>query len=290
MGFFFHIKESLLDWFQAIIIGLVQGLTEFIPISSTAHIRIIPSLLGWNDPGAAVTAVTQLGTLAAVFVYFRKEVVSLSMAAWTSIIDFRSRQNWSEEQKSNTKLAWFIALGTVPIGILGLTFKHQIETDLRDLRIIGGSLIVLAILLAIAEVIAKHRRNVSEMTLVDTQIIGLAQAIALIPGASRSGVTITAGLFIGLTRPSAARFSFLLSIPAVLASGLLELKELIVMGTGNAALGTLAMATLVAGVSGYASIAFLLRWLQTRSTFLFIWYRLFLGTLILWLSAASLIR
>ncbi|MCB0833602.1 MAG: undecaprenyl-diphosphatase UppP [Bacteroidetes bacterium] len=279
-----------MDWFQAIIIGLVQGLTEFIPISSTAHIRIIPSLLGWNDPGAAVTAVTQLGTLAAVFVYFRKEVVSLSMAAWTSIIDFRSRQNWSEEQKSNTKLAWFIALGTVPIGILGLTFKHQIETDLRDLRIIGGSLIVLAILLAIAEVIAKHRRNVSEMTLVDTQIIGLAQAIALIPGASRSGVTITAGLFIGLTRPSAARFSFLLSIPAVLASGLLELKELIVMGTGNAALGTLAMATLVAGVSGYASIAFLLRWLQTRSTFLFIWYRLFLGTLILWLSAASLIR
>lgn len=283
-------EEGKLDLFQSLIIGLVQGLTEFLPISSTAHVRIIPSLLGWNDPGAAVTAVTQLGTLAAVLIYFRNDLFMLTSAGVKSIVQFGRRTEWDDTVIRNTKLFWFITLGTLPISVLGLVFKNQIENDLRSLSIIGWSLIGLAALLALAEVLAKHRRKVDEMTFFDTQVIGFAQAIALIPGSSRSGVTITAGLFLGLTRESAARFSFLLSIPAVLASGLLELKDLVKHGLGNEGLLNLIVATLVAGIVGYLSIAFLLHWLQTRSTLIFIVYRIALGILILYLSGLGIIH
>ncbi|MBL7995716.1 undecaprenyl-diphosphatase UppP [bacterium] len=279
-----------MDLFQSFVVGLVQGITEFLPISSTAHVRIIPSLLGWNDPGAAVTAVTQLGTLAAVLVFFKNDLWSLTQAGAKSIVQFRQRSQWDVETLRRIKLAWFIVLGTLPIGIFGLAFKHQIENDLRSLSIIGWSLIGLALLLGLAEVVAKHRRKIEEMNFLDTQVIGLAQAVALIPGASRSGVTITAGLFLGLTRESAARFSFLLSVPAILASGLLELKELLQHGIGDEGLFNLIVATVVAGVVGYLSIAFLIRWLQTRSTLIFIVYRIVLGILVLFLASHQIIR
>jgi undecaprenyl-diphosphatase len=171
-----------------------------------------------------------------------------------------------------------------------LLFKQAIENDLRSLTVIGTSLIVLAVLLAIAELAARHQRPLERIGFFDTQAIGLAQAMALIPGVSRSGVTITAGLFMGLTREGAARFSFLLSVPAVLASGVFELIDLIERGLAGEGLVHLILATLVAAVTGYASIAFLLRWLQTRSTFIFIVYRIALGSLILGLSAQGLIR
>jgi undecaprenyl-diphosphatase len=272
-----------MDWFQSLIIGIVQGLTEFIPISSTAHVRIIPALFGWEDPGAAVTAVTQLGTLLAVFVFFRNDIVQLTQAGWISVFQFSRRGAWTEEQRQKIRLFWFIIAGTVPIGICGIVFKKTIEEDFRSLWIISASLIGLAVLLALAEWLAKHHRKLNELTLTDTQIIGWAQAVALIPGSSRSGVTITAGLFLGLSRETAARFSFLLSIPAVLASGLLELKELADSGFGPMSAGNLIFATLAAAVVGYASIAFLLKWLQTRTTWVFILYRVFAGLLIIYL-------
>ncbi len=279
-----------MDLIQSLVIGIVQGLTEFLPISSTAHVRIIPSLLGWNDPGAAVTAVTQLGTLAAVLVYFRNDLLSLMLAGTRSVAQFNRRDEWDEATVRQVKLAWFIVLGTLPIGVLGLLFKHQIENDLRSLVIIGWSLIGLAVLLALAEVVAKHRRKIEDMNFIDTQVIGFAQAVALIPGSSRSGVTITAGLFLGLSRESAARFSFLLSVPAILASGLLELKDLLQHGIGDEGLFNLIVATVVAGIVGYLSIAFLIRWLQTRSTLIFIVYRIALGILILYLSGNQIIK
>lgn len=279
-----------MDFFQAIVIGIIQGLTEFLPISSTAHVRIVPALLGWSDPGAAVTAVTQLGTLMAVLIFFRNDIIRLIKAAFFSVTRWSQKAQWDAELRQDVRMAWFIALGTLPLGILGIIFKDTIETDFRSLTIIGWSLIGLAVILALAEVLAKHRRSITDMNFKDTQIIGLAQAVALIPGASRSGVTITAGLFLGLTRESAARFSFLLSIPAVLASGLFELKDLIKYGLGNEGLIHLFVATLVAGIVGYASIAFLIKWLQTRSTTIFIVYRIVLGILILTLSGMHVIR
>lgn len=272
-----------MDWFQSLIIGIVQGLTEFIPISSTAHVRIVPALFGWDDPGAAVTAVTQLGTLLAVFVFFRKDILRLSLAGIQSVFRYGRRGTWTPELNRDIRLFWFIILGTIPIGVFGLLFKEMIEQDFRSLWIISGSLIGLAVLLALAEKLAKHHRNMEGLKFSDTQLIGLAQAVALIPGASRSGVTITAGLFLGLTRETAARFSFLLSIPAVLASGLFELKELAGTGFGQMSPLNLLLATVAAAVVGYASIAFLLKWLQTRTTWLFILYRIFAGLLIIYL-------
>lgn len=279
-----------MDSLQALIIGIVQGLTEFLPVSSTAHVRIVPSLLGWEDPGAAVTAVTQLGTLAAVFIYFWNDWTGLLKAGVISVTGFSGRHSWTPDFTHQVRLAWFIVLGTVPIGVCGLLFKDYIENEWRSLYIIGGALIALAVLLAVAETAARHLRTIRDMTFRDTQWVGLAQALALIPGVSRSGVTLTAGLFIGLTRESAARYSFLLSIPAITASGLLELKDLIENGFGGIGLFNLVLATLAAGVVGYASIAFLIRWLQTRSTLIFIVYRIVIGAVIIGLAYAGIIR
>lgn len=279
-----------MDLFQAVVIGVVQGLTEFLPISSTAHVRIVPSVLGWEDPGAAVTAVTQLGTLAAVLVFFRRELRDLLFHGMQSVIQLKNRHQWTPEQVRKIRLFWYIVLGTLPIAVFGLAFKHKIETDLRSLLLIAASLIVLAVILGVAELVAKHRRSMDDIRFLDTQWIGLAQAVALIPGVSRSGVTITAGLFCGLTREAAARFSFLLSVPAILASGLLELSDLWMSGLGQEGLFNLLMATATAGVVGYLSIAFLIRWLQTHSTLIFIVYRIGLGILIWWLVSGNIIQ
>ena len=259
---------------EAIVLGIVQGLTEFIPISSTAHLRIVPAFLGWQDPGAAFTAVTQIGTLIAVFVYFRRDIATLSAAFLRSVIAMRPYQT------QDSRMAWWILLGTIPIGVFGLLFKDMIESDFRSLTVIAWSLIVLALLLLLAERIGKRNRPMDGLRILDTQLIGLAQALALIPGASRSGTTITAGLLLNLQREDAARFSFLPSIPAITLSGLYQLWQL-----RDALLGEFGVALLVSvvvsGVVGYLSIEFLLRYLRSHSTGLFIGYRIVLGILIL---------
>lgn len=268
---------------EAIVLGLVQGLTEFLPISSTAHLKIVPALLGWDDPGAAYSAVIQLGTVGAVLVYFARDLGRLTKGFIRGLVERRPLGN------EDSRLAWFVGLGTIPIGLLGLTFKSVIETTLRSLYIISASLIALAIVLFIVERLAKHVRTLQQMTLRDGLIIGAWQALALIPGASRSGTTITGGLSLGFTREDAARYSFLLSIPATTLAGIFELKHLLEAPTRPATL-MLVVGTAVSFVSGLAAIAGLLRFLRTRSTMVFVAYRIGLGLLLLGLLTAGVLK
>jgi undecaprenyl-diphosphatase len=271
--------------FEAIVLGIVQGVTEFLPISSTGHLRIIPAFAGWEDPGAAFTAVTQLGTMAAVLLYFWADLVRIARA-W-----LRSLRNKEARRELDARLGWYILLGTVPIGIFGLVFKDQIETSARSLYVIGVTLILLGLVLLAAEKYGAHDRDIEQITRRDGIGMGFAQALALIPGVSRSGATITAGLFLGLDRTAAARFSFLLSIPAVVLSGLLEMTSIASGEEGEGvSAADLVVATVVAFLSGYASIAFLLRWLSNHSTMVFVVYRVVLGAAVLALTAAGVIE
>ncbi len=267
---------------EAIVLGVVQGLTEFLPISSTAHLRLVPTLFGWGDPGAASSAIIQLGTMLAVVAFFRRDIVNLFKAF------IRGISQGKPFEEFDSRMAWYIAVGTIPVGLLGLLFKNFIETSARSLYLISASLVLLALILAVAERISAFRRDVSSITLRDCVIVGFAQALALIPGSSRSGTTITAGLFLGFTREAAARFSFLLSIPAVVASGLFELYE-VRHGISGALAVDLSVATIVSAVTGYAAIAFLLKYLRTHTTYAFIWYRILLGGIILFLLFLKLI-
>jgi undecaprenyl-diphosphatase len=271
--------------FEAIVLGITQGLTEFLPISSTAHLRIVPAFAGWEDPGAAFTAVVQLGTMAAVVLYFRRDLIRIGSAWLRSLRDRRVRGSL------DARLGWYIVLGTIPIGIFGLAFKDQIENGARDLYLISVALIVFGLVLLAAEELGQKTRRLEELDRRDGIVIGLAQALALIPGVSRSGATISAGLFMGLDRPSAARYSFLLSVPAVVLSGLFELRG-IVDGSEHTHTGTgaLIVATLLAFVVGYASIAFLLRYVARHSTIVFVVYRVALGVIVLALLAAGAIH
>jgi undecaprenyl-diphosphatase len=267
--------------FEAIVLGVVQGLTEFLPVSSTAHLRIVPAFAGWDDPGAAFTAVVQLGTMAAVLLYFREELWRITVATLRALRDPEVRRT------HDARLGFYIILGTIPIGLFGLIFKDQIETGARDLTLIGCTLIALGLLLLAAEKAGSHTREIDSLNARDGAIIGIAQACALVPGVSRSGATLTAGMFLGFKRTDAARYSFLLSVPAVVLSGLFELRH-IGEGNGAAALPT-AIATIAAFVVGYASIAFLLRYLGNHSTVVFVVYRVALGALVLALVAAGTI-
>jgi undecaprenyl-diphosphatase len=269
---------------QAITLGLVQGITEFLPISSIAHLRVVPALLGWSDPGAAFSAVIQLGTLAAVLVYFASDMRIMARAVLRGLADGRP---WASQE---ARLAWFILLGTLPIGVCGVTFKRYIVGELRSLYVIAGSLIVLGILLWVAEKKASFRREVKDIGWMDSQLIGLAQALALIPGSSRSGTTMTAAMFLGLTREAAARFSFLLGIPAIGAAGLFELRDLLKHGLGSAGLTSLMIGILTSALSGYLAIDLLLRYLRTRTTYVFVWYRIGLGLLLLGLLTAGVLQ
>jgi len=261
--------------FEAIILGIVQGLTEFLPISSSAHLRIVPHLLGWEDPGAAFSAVIQLGTLLAVIIYFRNDIVRLILATLQSL------KNRDLMETQDSRLAWAIAAGNIPIVILGLTFKDFIKTEARTLPVIGSSLIILALFLYLSERIATQKNEINDINFKQIQVIGLCQALALIPGCSRSGSTIMGGLFMGLKREDAARFSFLLGLPAILGSGLFELKDLLDMGLGESGMLPVILGTATAFVSGYLSIDWLLRFLKTHGTHVFIIYRILLGTGIL---------
>ena len=268
-----------MDILHAVIFGIIQGLTEFLPISSTGHLRIIPALLGWGDPGAAFTAVIQFGTLVAVLFYFRKDIASIVTAVIKGIVTREFFHN------RDAQMGWMIAAGTVPIVFFGLLLKHQIETTFRSLYIISASLIILAVVLMIAEAVTKRRsmrgeklKSLDDLSWKDVMIVGLWQCVALIPGSSRSGTTITGGLFTGMNRETAARFSFLLSLPSVLAAGVLELvKEREHLFSPEIGIVNVLAATLVSGIVGYASIAFLLNYLKNHSTYLFIIYRIIVG-------------
>ncbi len=267
---------------QAIVLGIVQGLTEFLPISSTGHLRIVPAFLGWEDPGAAFTAVTQLGTMAAVLLYFREDL-------WRIARSFVRSLKRGQARDQDARLGWYILLGTIPIGIFGLAFRGQIESGARDLYVIGTALIVLGLVLLAAEKVGTRERDMDKITPRDGLVVGLAQALALVPGVSRSGATITAGLFLGLDRAAAARFSFLLSVPAVVLSGLFEMRKFVGEGGDDTGVVSLVIATVLAFVVGYASIAFLLRFLVNHSTFVFVGYRVVLGAAVLVLVAAGVI-
>lgn len=271
------------DIIKAIVLGTIQGLTEFIPISSTAHLRIIPALLGWKDIGAAYTAVIQIGTLIATLIYFKKDIFSLS----NGFIQAFKKKDFLSNYES--RIFILIIIGTIPISVCGLLFKRFIEGEARGLYVISAALILLAIVLYIAEKVSSKKKDLSEITFKDGIVIGCAQALALIPGSSRSGVTITAGLFRGLKRDVAARYSFLLSIPAIALSGLYELyKERDVLLDEN--LLSLSIATVVSGIVGYLSIAFLISYLKTRSNLIFIIYRIALGILILILLSQGILH
>lgn len=271
-----------MNTFQAVVLGIVQGLTEFLPISSSGHLRIVPALFGWPDPGAAFTAVTQLGTIAAVIIYFFKDLWKI-LTTW-----LRSLTNRELRGTLDAKMGWYILLGTLPISVLGLLFEAQIDTVARDLRLIAATLIVLGIILWLADRRGKQTKDLEALTLRDGLIFGFAQALALIPGVSRSGATITAGLFLGFNRTAAARYSFLLSVPAILASGLFKLSD-ISAGDGPPLSATL-VATLLAFVSGYASIAWLLRFVSRNSYAPFVVYRIGLGLLLIVLLAAGVLH
>lgn len=277
---------------EAIILGIVQGLTEFLPISSTGHLTLagkFMNLISENHPEqwTAFIAVIQLGTMLAVLVYFWKDLINIIK---DFVHDNIVKPVKYSEQMINSKLGWLIIIGTIPVVIIGLAFKDAIEGALtKNLYVIAASLIVLALILALAEKIAKFKKDIGNITVLDSIIIGIAQAISLIPGSSRSGTTITAGLFIGLKREGAARFSFLLSVPAVLASGVLQLYEALKFIDQTMAVNII-VATVVSGISGYLAIDFLLKYLKKNTTFLFIFYRIALGIFILILLFNNIIQ
>jgi undecaprenyl-diphosphatase len=266
---------------EAIVLGLVQGLTEFLPISSSGHLRIVPALLGWEDPGAGFTAVIQLGTMAAVLIYFRADLWRIARA-W-----LRELRTPIPRASQDARLGWFIILGTIPISLFGIAFSSQIESGARSLYLIGSALILFSFVMILAERVGTRQRDLTEMNGRDGLFVGMAQVLALIPGVSRSGATISAGLFRGFDRLAAARYSFLLSIPAVVLSGLFELRK--VGENGSPSAGATAIATLVAFVTGYAAIAWLLRYLSTHTLGVFVVYRIALGTLVLALAASGAI-
>jgi undecaprenyl-diphosphatase len=277
---------------EAIVLAVVQGLTEFLPISSTAHLRIVPALLGWQDPGAAFSAVIQIGTLVAVLAYFWRDVVRILSAM---VADLRRGKLATTH---DAMLGWMIAAGTVPIVVCGLAFKDAIETTLRSLYVVSAALAGVAILLGLVELMVRRRiaagdpgRDVNELTWRDAMVVGFAQAAALVPGTSRSGATILGGLCSGLSREAAARFSFLLSIPSILMAGLYQLvdarEELL---SSQSQVVNLVVALVVSAVVGYATIPWLLGFLRTHSTFVFIVYRLLLaGTLVGLIWAGKLV-
>jgi undecaprenyl-diphosphatase len=276
---------------EAIVLAIVQGLTEFIPISSTAHLRIVPALLGWSDPGAAFSAVIQIGTLAAVLSYFWRDVVKIALAM---LADLRRGRLASTH---DAMLGWMIAVGTLPIVICGLLFKDQIETTLRSLYVMSAALAGVAVLLAIAEWVVRRReaagiagRGVDQVTWTDALVVGLAQAAALVPGTSRSGATILGGLSCGLTREAAARYSFLLSIPSIFAAGVYQLiearHELL---ASQSQVINLVAALVTSAAVGYATIPWLLGFLRSHSTMVFVVYRLLLAGLLVALLSSGVI-
>jgi undecaprenyl-diphosphatase len=270
---------------EAIVLGVLQGLTEFLPISSSAHQMIVPAMLGWEDPGAAFTAVTQLGTEAAVVVSFRKDIWSIA-TVW-----LRSLYTPVLRSTSYARMGWYLIVATIPIGLLGLLFESEIENGARNLWLVGSVLIVFGLVLGYADHVGSHERELGQISTRDGLLVGVAQSLALIPGVSRSGATMSAGLLLGLERAAAARFSFLLAVPAVVLSGLYQLFSVLSGKEGDGEpIVYILLATAISFVVGYAAIAWLLRYLTTHSVRLFVGYRLVLGALVLALTATGAIQ
>ncbi|MFG3346448.1 undecaprenyl-diphosphate phosphatase [Streptomyces sp. NPDC048018] len=282
-----------MSWFESFILGLVQGLTEFLPISSSAHLRLTAAFAGWEDPGAAFTAITQIGTEAAVLIYFRKDIARIVSAWFRSLFDKEMRQD------HDAQMGWLVIVGSIPIGVLGVTFKDQIEGPFRDLRLTATTLIVMGIVLGVADRLAardeiggrhravRERKSLKDLGVRDGLIFGVCQAMALVPGVSRSGATISGGLLMGYSREAAARYSFLLAIPAVLASGVFELKD--ATEGGHVSWGPTIFATVIAFGVGYAVIAWFMKFITTKSFMPFVVYRIALGILLFILVGADVL-
>ena len=267
-----------MSWLDAIILGLVQGLTEFLPISSSAHIRIVGELTGSTDPGAAFTAITQIGTELAVLIVFWKDIVRI-LRAWFRSLPIGDPQTRVSSSEPDARMGWMIIVGSLPIGILGLLFQDAIDTTLRNLWITSVMLIVFGLLLGFVDRYAPQERELSSMSWKAALLYGLAQAMALIPGVSRSGGTITMGRFLGYSREAAARYSFLLAMPAVMASGLYKVAK-VFTGGETIAVGPTILATLIAFASGIVVILWFLKIISTRSYAPFVWYRIAIGILV----------
>ncbi|AFY48330.1 undecaprenyl-diphosphatase UppP [Nostoc sp. PCC 7524] len=272
---------------QAIVLGFVQGMTEFLPISSTAHLKVVPVALGWGDPGVAFTAVIQLGSIAAVLWYFWEDLTRIIQGATRAI----AQKNYDDY---DLRLLLGILLGTLPILVCGLLIKRFIpdfdNSPIRSLGAIAIASIVMSILLGLAEKLGQRQRDFEHLTMKDGLLMGVTQALALVPGVSRSGSTLTGGLFMGLQRETAARFSFLLGIPAITLAGLVSLKDALGTSLGDGAIISLVAGVISAAIFSYIAIAGLLRFLKTQSTWVFIWYRLIFGVVILGAISAGLLN
>lgn len=258
------------DVLKAVVLGLIQGLTEFLPISSSAHLRIYPELVGWGDPGAAFTAVIQIGTELAVLIFFRKDIWRI-FSTWT-----RSLVRPEYRGHLDARMGWYVIVGSVPIVVLGILLKDVIERDFRSLWLIAGTLVVFGVVLGVADRVGSTDRQIREMHLRHAVLMGLAQACALVPGVSRSGATLSMGRFLGYDREAATRYAFLLAIPAVVGAGLFEIPE-ISSGDNAYGWGATVTATVVSFVVGYAAISWLLRYVSTKSYTPFVLYRVALG-------------
>lgn len=273
---------------QAIVLGIVQGLTQFLPVSAVAHLRIVPALFGWRfyggstHPGTAFTAVVQLGTSAAIVVYFWRELLHVAVA-W-----IRGLYDRSVRTSLEYRLGWYLILATIPIGVLGLVFRSQVSTAARNLWVIAVALVGVAVLLLGAERFGSQRRGEEQLTATDAVVVGAAQVLALVPGASRSGTMITAGLFRGLQREAAARFSFLLAIPAVVLSALYHLVD--IGKHQSPGVGLTGVAVVLAFLAGLASLSWLMRWLSRHTTLIFVYYRLGLGALLIVLLSTGVLH
>ncbi|MCV7221336.1 undecaprenyl-diphosphate phosphatase [Mycolicibacterium elephantis] len=265
-----------MSWLQVVVLAILQGLTEFLPVSSSGHLAIASRLFFTDDAGASFTAVTQLGTEFAVLLYFARDIGRIVKAWFTGLFA-------AEQRTPDYWLGWYVIIGTIPIGVFGLLFKDEIRTGARNLWAIATALIVFSVVIAAAEYFGRQTRRIEQLTWKDGIIVGLAQCLALLPGVSRSGATISAGLFLGQNRELAARFGFLLAIPAVFASGLFSLPDAFKpVGTGMSASGPqLLVATLIAFVVGFAAVAWFLRFLVRHSMYWFVGYRIALGTVVL---------
>jgi len=265
-----------MSWIQVVVLSIVQGLTEFLPVSSSGHLAIVSRVFFADDAGASFTAVSQLGTELAVLLYFARDIGRI-VKAWFNGLLVKAHRG------ADYRLGWYVIIGTIPIGVTGLLFKDEIRTGARNLWLIATALIVFALVIAAAEYFGRQVRHIDQLTWKDSIVVGLAQCLALVPGVSRSGATISAGLFAGLDRELAARFGFLLAIPAVFASGLFSLPDAFhPVGEGMSATGPqLLVATVIAFVVGFAAVSWFLRFLVRHSMYWFVGYRVLLGTVVL---------
>jgi len=268
------------DFLQALVLGTLQGLTEFLPISSSAHLRIFPELFGWGDPGAAFTAVIQIGTELAVLVYFRHDIWRIAHTWARSLFKAEYRGHL------DARMGWFVIVGSLPIVVLGVLFKDTIETHFRNLWLIGTMLIAMGLVLGLADKLGGNEKRIKQMTMRDAVLMGMAQAMALVPGVSRSGATLSMGRMLGYERAAVTRYAFLLAIPAVVGAGIFEMQE-IPHGDNTYGWGPTLVATVVSFVVGYAAIAWLLRWVSHHTLAPFVIYRVLLGGGVLALLAAG---